>query len=53
MNLCKETEDGYICGAPNAKAQKLCEHHLMERWEVFCQWCDNGKCGIGHLICNK
>lgn len=53
MNLCRKTEDGFVCGATNAKAQKLCPHHLMAIWEVFCQWCDDGKCGIGKTIFNE
>jgi hypothetical protein len=54
MNFCKKIDDKYICTAPSAKAQKLCEHRKMEAWEVFCQWCDctSGKdiCGIGKCI---
>jgi hypothetical protein len=43
----------YHCNAPSAKAQKLCPHHVMEMWEVFCQWCDNDICGIGKWIADN
>jgi len=54
MNFCSKKINGlYRCLAPTAAAQKLCEHNTMETWECFCQWCDNGICGLGASIFSK
>jgi hypothetical protein len=48
MNFCKKINDKYMCTAKN---QRHCEHSLMSRWEVFCQWCHHPNiCGIGKII---